>query len=458
MAFTNNLILNTDAYKASMYRQYPKGTTNIYSYIESRGGEFDYTLFFGLQMFIKQYLLNPITEYDVEHAANYFKAMNMPFNYTGWHSLVKKHKGKLPVSISAVPEGSIIPTKNVLLTIENTDEEFFWLTTWLETMLLRAIWYPTTVATLSHSIKQNIYNYLKLSGTPEFIYYKLHDFGARGVSSLESANIGGVAHLVNFNGTDTASCLPYANASYGHTQAFSCPASEHSTITSWGREGELAAYDNMINEFAGNGIFACVSDSYDIYHACSQLWGTVLKDKIIKSGAMAVIRPDSGEPVATVRQVIRRLSDKFGYTVNEKGYKVLNNVRVLQGDGVNAQAIHDILENTLWEGYSADNIAFGMGGALLQIVNRDTLKFAMKCSAAKINGKWAEVYKDPITDSGKTSKRGRLALTYSDEFGYKTCQEREGSSILKEVYRDGRLLVETTMADIRVLSEKSLEV
>lgn len=234
----------------------------------------------------------------------------------------------------------------------------------------------------------------------------------RGVSSSESACIGGAAHLVNFMGSDTIEGIYTANKYYNIDMAgFSIPAAEHSTITSWGKENEVEAYRNMIKQYGKkDAIFAVVSDSYDIFNACEKLWGDALKQEVIDSKATLVIRPDSGDPEAVVHKCIEILGEKFGYIVNTKGYKVLNNVRLIQGDGVNPISIANILGRLAIYGWSADNIAFGMGGALLQGVNRDNFGFAMKCCALRVNGVWQDVKKDPITDTGKRSKAGRLSL------------------------------------------------
>lgn len=464
MKLAKNIILNTDSYKVSMFKQYPAGTTGVYSYIESRGGRYDRTVFFGLQAFIKEYLQVPITQDDIDIADEILTAHGEPFNRAGWQYILDKHAGYLPVVIRAVPEGTVVPVKNVLATIENTDPECFWLTTWLETALLRAIWYPTTVATQSYTIKQVILDYLEKTGDPSLIDFKLHDFGARGVSSLESASIGGAAHLVNFMGTDTISGLLYAREFYNSAMpGFSIPAAEHSTITSWGREGEVDAYRNMLTQFAKPGsIVAVVSDSYDIYNAAGKLWGEELRQQVVDSGATVVIRPDSGDPVTVNRQLIEILGEKFGYTINAKGFRVLNNVRLIQGDGVNELSIRSILGALAAMGWSADNIAFGMGGALLQQVDRDTQKFAMKCSSAQINGEWVDVQKDPVTDSGKKSKAGRVSLYESGgeyESGITAPRRWTDKGVvwndaLVEVFRDGRLVKEITFEEIRANSRK----
>ena len=466
MKLAKNLILNTDSYKVSMFKQYPAGTTGVYSYIESRGGRYDSTVFFGLQAFIKEYLLEPITQADIDIADEILTAHGEPFNRAGWQYILDKHMGYLPLVIRAVPEGTVVPVKNVLATIENTDPECFWLTTWLETSLLRAIWYPTTVATQSKMIKNIIADYLEKSGDPLSIGFKLHDFGARGVSSLESAGIGGASHLVNFMGTDTISGLLFAREFYrADIAGFSIPASEHSTITSWGRAGEVKAYSNMVAQFGKPGaLLAVVSDSYDIYEAC-KMWSTGdLKQQVIDSGATVVIRPDSGDPVEVLPKMLRILGEGFGYTTNDKGYKVLNNVRLLWGDGINQLSIRSILSVVVdLNGWSIDNIAFGMGGALLQQLDRDTQKFAMKCSSACVNGEWVDVFKDPITDSGKLSKKGRVVLWQSGGEFVTAVEAPTGwydkaigpwTDILEEVYRDGKLVKEISFEEVRANSMK----
>ena len=444
MSFSKSILFNTDSYKVSMWKQYPPNTTGVYSYIEARGGRFDQTVFFGLQAFIKEYLLNPITQDEIDLAAELYAEHGEPFNREGWEYILNAHGGFLPLRIRAVPEGSVVPIKNVLVTVENTDPAVPWLSTWGETAILRGVWYPTTVATQSWTIKQIILEYLERTGDPSTIGFKLHDFGARGVSSWESAGIGGAAHLVNFQGTDNVSSLLFARDYYGARMAgFSIPAAEHSTITSWGRENEVKAYANMLKQFAQPGsVVAVVSDSYDIYNAVENLWGGELREAVIASGATVVIRPDSGDPETVVSRVVQLLDKKFGSTVNEKGYKVLNNVRVIQGDGINESTIRCILSHLEIYGYSADNVAFGMGGALLQKVDRDTQHWAMKCSAAKIDGKWVPVQKDPVTDSGKRSKAGRVTL-YRDRDGqYRSGVEDWEQDALQTVFENGRLLVD----------------
>jgi nicotinamide phosphoribosyltransferase len=328
-------VLNTDSYKASHWLQYPPGTSHVFSYVESRGGVHEHTLFFGLQYILKEYFTKLVTADDVALAAEVCAAHGVPFNREGWLHIVNAHAGRLPVRIRAAAEGTWVPVHNVLVTIENTDPACAWLTSFLETALLR-VWYPTTVATNSWATRQLIARYLNETGDPAGLPFKLHDFGARGVSSLESALLGGMAHLVNFMGTDTMSALLGARVYYGEPMAgFSIPAAEHSTITAWGRDGEADAYRNMLRQFAKPGsLVAVVSDSYDLEHAVKALWGGELKQAVIDSGATVVIRPDSGEPTAIVLKTVQSLDEAYGSNVNAKGYKVLRHVRVIQGDGI----------------------------------------------------------------------------------------------------------------------------
>lgn len=452
----SNILLNADSYKASHYVQYPANTTVVSSYIESRGGMFEQTLFFGLQAFIKQTLLKPFTQADIDEAEAVLVAHGLPFNKTGWQYILDTYNGYLPIEIQAVPEGSLVNTHNVLVQVKNTDDNCAWLTSYIETALLRAVWYPTTVASVSYACKQVIARYLaQTADNMEGLLFKLHDFGSRGASSFESAALGGMAHLVNFMGTDTLSAIVAARRYYQEPMAgFSIPAAEHSTITSWGRDGEQAAYANMLKQFSGQGkLVAVVSDSYDLWNAIDNLWGTELRDAVMNSGGTLVIRPDSGDPVQIVSTTIEKLMAKFGFRTNSKGFKVLPDcVRVIQGDGICLSSIEAILVEMTKRGLSADNIAFGMGGELLQKVNRDTQKFAMKASAVCVNGVWRDVFKDPITDSGKRSKKGRLALVKNSEGQYQTIREQDlgqQQNQLRVVYRNGALLVDDSLAEIR---------
>lgn len=459
-----NQILHTDSYKTSHYNQYPAGATRVSSYIEPRGGKFDNVVVFGLQAFIKQYLLTPIGLADILEAKDVCEMHGVPFNLSGWHRILDVHGGFLPIEIKAMPEGTVMGIQNAVVQVVNTDPELPWLTSYIETALLRAVWYPSTVATLSRKMKGHIYEALKLtSDDPDGqLPFKLHDFGARGATSAESAMLGGMGHLVNFMGTDTLEAVVGARRFYNERMAgFSIPASEHSTMTSWGRLHEGDAYANLLAQYP-TGLVSCVIDSYDTMNAVSHIYGDWLKNAVIRREGVLIMRPDSGNPVTMVLDVIDRAMDAFGHTVNSKGFRVLNEkVRAIQGDGMDEVSIPQLLANAYERGISVDNFAMGMGGGLLQKVDRDTMKWAMKANAIEINGVWNGVFKDPITDQVKRSKRGRQAvIEHADRVGPARFETINFEGMiasgldprcnrLRPVYRDGELLVDEDLAAIR---------
>jgi len=454
----NNIITLTDSYKFSHHKIYPVGLQKMYSYFESRlGAKWDNTVFFGLQYFLKEHLEGiVVTKEGIAQAKALVDVHIAPgiFNEKGWTRLLEKHAGKLPIRIKAVPEGMIVPIGNVMMTIENTDEEFGWLTNYLETLLVQ-VWYPNAVTTNSYEQKKILYRYLVETGDPAGLGFKLHDFGFRGATSVEAAGIGGAGHLVNFMGTDTVKALEVARDYYSAgICGFSIPATEHSQMSLLGRDGEVTMMRRVLEEFPA-GLVACVSDTYDIYNAVKNLWGGELKELVLKRDGCLVIRPDSGNAEEILPDLLASLGQSFGQTKNEKGYFVLNGkVRLIQGDNVSIETLEKFLKAITKAGYSADNIAFGSGGGLLQKLDRDTQRNAFKCSAAKIDGKWLDVYKDPITakDYSKKSKAGRLALI-PDGDTVKTVkvegEKDHPEDLLLTVFEDGELKKEYTFEEIR---------
>jgi nicotinamide phosphoribosyltransferase len=464
----DNPITMTDSYKASHWLQYPDDVTSMYSYFESRGGRYRETVFFGLQYFLLHYLTRPITRAHVEEAERFFLAHGEPFNRAGWDYLIERYDGRLPVRIRAVPEGSVVPTSNVLFDIELTrpDPRVFWVVSWLETLLVQ-VWYPTTVASLSFYCKRQIMDALVQSADDPLteVDFKLHDFGARGGSSQETIRIGGAAHLVSFKGSDTVEGVRCANHYYDCPMAaFSIPAAEHSTITMWGREREEDAYANFVRRYLVERrvpegtpkVAACVSDSYDVFHAIEDLWcGPRLLPMVAESGGKLVIRPDSGDPATVDLKCLQILDRKVGTRRNTKGYKVLPGYfGLMQGDGINDESIPEILHALVSRGYSASNVAFGMGGGLLQQVNRDTLKFAFKCAAALRAGAWVDVSKEPATDTGKRSKKGHQALV-RENGAIVTVRGPRNDDMLVPVFEDGRVLRTYSLDEVRAHAMRS---
>jgi len=416
----------SDGYKYSHAPIYPPNTTLVHSYMESRGGPMDEIVCYGYYQFIKRYLTGRVV--TIERIQRMKKLVNSAFgfemfNEKGWMSLYRKHKGLLPIKIWAKPEGSLVGQREPIMAVENTDPEFFWLTNFLETLLVNS-WYPITVA--SNSLRSRKLQKKYLTGTsvnseaPMLLNTRLHDFGQRGVTCPEQAAIGGSAHLLSYMGTDTFAALAFIQDWYDDDLdkvfGITIPASEHSTITAWGEAFELKAFENMLDRFP-KGIIACVSDSFDIERAIREYWGKKLKQKVLSRDGTLVIRPDSGDPVMSTQKVAQAIWETFGGHTNSKGFKVFDpHVRMIQGDGIDFESLGDILANFKALGFSTENIAFGSGGGLLQNWNRDTLKFAFKCSYGEVNGESVDVRKNPkawnadgeYVQSNKFSKSGRF--------------------------------------------------
>jgi nicotinamide phosphoribosyltransferase len=453
----NRIVTLTDSYKFGHHQQYPPDTQAVYSYWEARqGAAFPETVFFGLQYFIKEYLEGVVvTRDDIEFGAELSKAHFGTadiFNGGMWTHIVDEHGGRLPIRIKAVPEGMVVPVSNVMMTIENTCVDCAPLTNHLETLLCQ-LWASCTVATLSREVKKMMLEFVKATADNEqCLDFMLHDFGFRGVSSVESAGIEGAGHLLNFLGTDTVKAMEVAHEYYGaplENLAFSVPATEHSVMTALGRDGEVEIVGRLLKQYP-TGILSIVADSYDVYNFAGHILGEVYKDEILARDGRVVCRPDSGDPVGVTLDVLDILAVQFGTTPNRKGYRVLPpQIGVLWGDGIDKDGIEKILEAMQINNWSAENIVFGMGGGLLQKINRDTQRFAFKSSAQKRDGVWHDVYKEPL-EGGKQSKRGRLKLVRENGTPFETVPcSHPGQDLLTTVFEDGRLIKEHTFEEVR---------
>lgn len=462
---TDNFILKTDSYKmGAHWRMYPEGTKHIYSYFECRqGAQFEQVVFFGLQYILAKHLCGKVLRLsDIVEAKNvalaHFGSADH-FNELGWRRLLEKHEGKLPLSVKALPEGTIAKPGTVLFTVENTDPEFPWLTNYVETVLSQ-VWYPTTVASLSRQAKRIIAKWLRKTGTDmKGLDFMLHDFGYRGASSNETAGIGGAAHLVNFRGTDTLAAFPVLWTFYGADTkeiGFSVPASEHSVMSAKGREREAEIVGELLAKYP-TGILSVVADTYNIYDFVEKIVGKQYYDAIKARDGIFVVRPDSltkshPDPGSQMAWICEKLWAAFGGTVNEKGHRVLDpHIRVLWGDGIGPDDIDSIFRTMSTFGFAADNVAtFGMGGGLLQKVNRDTLRCAFKCSARMgADDKWVDIRKDPI-DSSKASKAGRFAVVRDRDNNLITVDNPyDPNNLLMEVFRDGVMVNSDSLRNIR---------
>ena len=463
----DNILLLTDSYKQGHHAMLPEGTESVYSYLESRvGAKYPETVFFGLQAYLKRYFEGVVvTQDDIEEADAFCKEHFLGadfFNREMWEHIVNKHGGRLPLRIKAVAEGTPVTIGNVMMTVENTDPKCAALTNVFETILTH-VWHSSNVATISRNVKLSM-KHLFDSTVEEKDYwlldYMLHDFGFRGVSSVESAGMGGAGHLVNFKGTDTIIAISYAQKYYNTKEmvGYSVAATEHSIMTARGPEGEFNVVRELIRKYP-DGILSVVSDSYDIENAI-RIYGTELKDNILNrnDGAKFVVRPDSlrfeGDKAADqIVWILEELEKYFGSTVNTKGFKELNpRVGVIWGDGISADEIEESLSKIVERGFTARSCVFGMGGGLLQKHNRDTQRNAFKCSAQKRNGEWVDIFKDP-KDKSKVSKRGRLALVQDEFCNFHTVPEGTDGDLLKTVFENGELVNELTWKEVRKNAE-----
>lgn len=454
-----NICLATDSYKIWHWKGYLPDTENNYGYLEARNGaKFNKTVVFGLQYILKKYLEGKVvTKEKIEEADKQMKEHLGEgfFNRKGWEHILEKYDGVLPVRICCVPEGTPVDVNNVLMTVELTanDPEICWLTNFLESILLH-VWYPMTVATLSREIKILIKDYmLKTCDNLDSLDFKMQDFGFRGVSSYESAQIGGAAYMVSFKGSDNVPALmiPQKYYHFEGMPAYSVAATEHSIMTARGEEHEWEVVQWVLNK-TPKGILSMVIDSYD-YERFIEKCGTRFKNQILAREGTTVFRPDSGDPVTVTLRCLDLLKKHFDGYINSKGYFVLNDkVRLLWGDGIDYDGIRNILFAMKNHGYSTDCMAcFGMGGGLLQKVNRDTQRMAFKSSAQFYDGAWHDVWKKP-KDITKASKRGRLALVRKTHGQFVTVPEDEQYSDLNwlyPVFENGKIIREYTFEEVR---------
>ena len=342
-----------------------------------------------------------------------------------------------------------------MMTVENNDPKCYWLTNYLET-LLSQVWSPSTVATASYHAKKMMMKFLvdTADNPEEAILFMLHDFGFRGVSSFESACLAGAGHLVNFMGTDTFPAVELTMDYYNSKEvtAYSVPATEHSIMTSRGRDGEMEILGDLLDKYP-TGILACVIDSYD-YREFIKEAVRRYKDKILAREGKLVFRPDSGMPSEVTMECAELLAEGFGTTINSKGYKVFDpKVGLLWGDGIDVMGARSILFTLTTRGFAASNIVFGMGGGLLQKINRDTQRFAFKSSYQERGGVGYDIFKQPI-DITKTSKKGKLMLILTEDGSYKTVKQdtdvaKEGIDFLETVFKDGELVRDMTFDEVR---------
>lgn len=474
-----NILLCTDSYKLSHMRMYHPGVTQVYSYLEARK-EKDSIVFFGLQYFIMEYLLQPITPANVVEYFQIYEHMfgSVPADVEA--KMVGLQKlGYWPLEICAIPEGTVIQTQNVIMTMRNTNPDFPWTVGFLESLLLK-IWNTCSVATCSLEYKKLVEFYARLTcDSFDHIPYSVHDFGYRGVSSEETAALSGAAHLLSFLGSDTIPAIDmlwkyYPRRSLDTVIASSVPASEHSVMCSYSKEHEYDAIDNIIFNVCPTGIVSVVSDTFNLWTILTDYIRS-RRERILARDGCVVFRPDSGDPVHIVcgtsaflddpeiagtpegKGALQLLWDTFGGTTNSLGFKVLNKkVGLIYGDGMHKDRFNQMLATMANQGWASSNLVIGVGGLLLQQHNRDDYKFAMKAVNVIRDGEEVEIYKDPITDKAKKSKKGFLNLHFDGKIFTTTDQAKNHAcELLKPVFRDGAILKKFSLEEVRETLEES---
>ena len=468
-----NIILDIDSYKNDHGEMMPADTEKIFSTIVPRRANryTDKVKAMGHQYAIRKYVSQPVEEWMIDEAERELKEQGFIFDRKRWEHILVAHNGYLPLEIRAIPEGMIVPVGVATVTIINTDPKCAWLTSYTETMFQRVCWKMTTVASLSY----DLYRYLddmmiKHCGESGKVNFHLHNFGSRGADSYEADIFAGIAHLASgFNGTDCAQANRNIKHYYNTTKSYgsSVTASEHSVMCTWANsetEDDLPAVEMMLNILeekldtaSGVPIVSIVGDTYDIYRLTRDYLGGKLKSKVIALGARGgkvVVRPDSGDPLTMCLDVIKILMDKFGYTVNKFGYKVLPPyIGVIQGDGINNDSIRHIVARLDKARISLENIVFGMGSGLTHDAGRDEFSFSMKATA-RFDGKiWHDLMKKPITDLSKQSLKGYVT-TYQNKLTGEIFADRIGLEdnnlvdLLETVYLDGRIIKEYNFGDV----------
>ncbi len=478
-----NPLLLTDGYKVDHRRQYPPGTSLVYSNWtprKSRDPRISEVVFFGLQYFIKKYL-------QEEFARDFFGqpkyAVIQSYTrrieaYLGKGAITYEHiaelhdLGYLPLEIRAVPEGTAVPMRAPMLTIHNTRPEAFWLTNFLETLISCTLWMPCTSATTALQYRRLLERAARRTGAETTgVDFQAHDFSFRGMAGLEAALLSGAAHLLFFRGTDTIPAIDFLEQYYGADAAAelvgaSVPATEHSVMSMGGKADEIGTFRRLITELYPAGIVSIVSDTWDFWQVMTDYLPR-LKDAVMARDGKVVIRPDSGDPVKIVcgdddapegspehRGAVGVLWDHFGGTLSATGHKVLDpHVGAIYGDSINLERAEAICAGLERRGFASANVVLGIGSFTYQYVTRDTFGFAMKATYGEVDGEGRVIFKDPKTDDGtKRSARGLLRLDEAagriqmrDEVSW----EEAAGGLLQPVFRDGVLLREQTLANIR---------
>lgn len=488
----SQIITAKDFYKVDHRSQYPDKTQLIYSNFTPRTSRvlsINKVVLFGLQYFIKEYLINRFNKdfFNVPKSkavARYKRRLDTslgPNAVDVSHIEALHDLGYLPISIRALAEGTMVPIQVPMFTMENTIDEFFWLVNFLETIVSATVWGPCTSATTASQYRIVFERFANITGgSKEFIPWQGHDFSFRGMFGLEAAEMSAAGHMLSFTGTDTMPAIDFLEEYYKANAeqeliGGSVFATEHSVMCSGGKETEIDTYIRLITEVYPTGIISIVSDTWDFWNVVSDTLPK-LKDIIMKRDGKVVIRPDSGDPVLILcgdksiedkndpvyKGLVECLWDIFGGTINSKGFKTLDpHIGAIYGDSITLERQGQILLRLMHNGFASDNIVLGIGSYTYQYVTRDTFGFAMKATANKVDGVYNEIFKEPKTDSGKNSHKGFIKVE-KDAKGnlvavYPVSHEESKTGEMKEIFNNGNLLVDLSLSEIRATLESEIK-
>ncbi|PRC92311.1 nicotinate phosphoribosyltransferase [Solimicrobium silvestre] len=473
-----------DGYKVDHRRQYPDNTQVVFSNLTARTTRREYTsylVFFGLQYFIKSFLIKNWEEDFFKQPKDevirrFSRRIN---NYLGPNNVGTQHiadlhdLGYLPIKIMALPEGSVYPLRVPCLVIFNTDERFFWLTNYLETILSTNVWGMCTSATTAHEYKKLLTAYaLETDGSTDFVNWQGHDFSFRGMFGAEAAAMSGAAHLLSFTGTDTIPAIDFLEDYYGANSDLelvggSVAATEHSVMCAGGMDNELETFRRLIQDIYPAGIVSIVSDSWDFWQVMTD-FTVKLKEQIVARDGKVVFRPDTGCPVKMIcgdadaeigtpeyKGAIECLWEVFGGSETKQGYKILDpHVGLIYGDSITIERATAICAGLKAKGFASTNVVFGIGSYTYQHVTRDTDGFAVKATFAKISGENREIFKAPKTGDGTKNSAKGLVAVYKDDQGEFYLKDQVSWNNVNEcefvpVFENGKLLNEVTLAEVR---------
>ena len=496
--FKQTSLTSADSYKLGHADQYPEGTNKVYSNFTPRSeAHFNVPeqykdgkiVWFGLQAFLQEmhviwnetFFSLPWESIEQEHSA-FVAPFVGPRGFDMSRLRALHNLGYLPLHIKALPEATRVPIGVPVLTITNTHPDFYWLPNFMETWMSSELWKSSTSATTSYVYRKIIDRYADLTGgSKEFVDWQGHDFSTRGMSGILDSAKSGAGHLLSFMGTDNLPAVKLVNDVYYGKETFvggSVPATEHSVMCASGKETEIETFRRLINDVYPSGVVSIVSDTWDFWKVITE-YAAELRDDILAREpdqfglAKVVFRPDSGDPVLIIcgdpdaplrspefKGAIECLWDIFGGTINEKGYRTLNQrVGLIYGDSITPHRCEEILNRLARQGFASDNVVFGIGSFTFQYQTRDSLGFAMKATYVEIDGVGQAIFKDPKTDSGtKKSAKGLLRVDWgkNDDFEQVRYILRndvdefdEAGGCLQTVYTDGVFLVNEKFARLR---------